>query len=44
VVLCPEPYGAEKKFKPKIKLVLDVIALQGRRGLSGERLILSFME
>lgn len=37
-------YGTEKKFKPRIKLVLDMIALQCRRGLSGDRLIRAFME
>lgn len=26
-------YGAEKKFKPKISFILDVVAKQRRRGL-----------
>lgn len=37
------PYGTEK-FKPKIKLVLDVVAWQHKRGLSGERQIRTFMD
>jgi hypothetical protein len=37
-------YGTKKKLKPKIKLVLDMIALQCRHGLSGDRLIRTFIE
>jgi|UPI00022140DD hypothetical protein len=36
-------YSVEKKFKPKIKYMLDAIAKQHGQGLSGERLIHTFM-
>lgn len=35
--------GVEKKFKPKISFILDVVAKQRKRGLLGERLISTFM-